>query len=70
MCSSDIYFLDVDTEESKTLRDNDLNIVESNITFTTAKLKANRHYDVTVQAWNSYGSAKSYFAMSEDLVLL
>lgn len=65
MCGSEILFLDFDTGESITLQDNDLDIAIRNITFTTAQLKANRHYDVAIQAWNSHGNATSYTAISE-----
>lgn len=70
MCSSELIFLDHDTGERITLQDNDLEIVERNITFTTEQLRVNRRYDVTIQARNSYGRDKSYFSISEDFVLL
>lgn len=69
MCSSEIIFLDHDTGENIIKRDSDLDIVERNITFTTEQLKANRHYIVTIQAWNTNGSFTSYTNLSEDFML-
>lgn len=67
MCSSELLFLDHYTGDNIKLEGSNLDIVERNITFTTEQLKANRHYNITIKALNSYGSATSHTAISEDL---
>ena len=57
--------MDLDTEEIITLRDGDLTVADNNITFTTEQLKTNRHYNVTVRAFNSAGSTTSYVTISK-----
>ena len=65
VCSSELTFVDLDTEEIITLGDEELTIAGNNITFTTEQLKTNRHYNVTIRASNSAGSTTSYVALSE-----
>ena len=68
MCRAELTFEDVDTREIITLEGNDLTITETNITFTTQQLRENRHYNVTVAASNTAGSATSQAGISKLLL--
>ncbi len=58
--------MDVDTGETITsLGGTDLNITETNITFTTQQLRENHRYNVTVRASNVAGSATSQTMISK-----
>ena len=67
MCSSELTFVHLDTEEIITLRGGDLTIAANNITFkiTTTELRMNYFYTIIVRASNSAGSATSYVTISE-----
>ena len=52
MCHGELTFVDVDTGETIPLGDADLNIAETNITFTTQQLVLNRQYRIQVSASN------------------
>ena len=56
--------MDGNSGESIILGGTDLSITETNITFTTQKLKENRHYYITVTASNIAGSATSESSIS------
>ena len=64
MCSGELKLMDLDTGKITTLGDEELTIAENNI-ITTEQLRVNRHYNITVNASNSAGSATSYVAISE-----
>ena len=66
MCHSEIIFLD--HEGTTTKKDKDLVIAKTNITFTTDHLIQNRHYNVTINATNSYGSNISHTNISKGAV--
>ena len=61
-------FLDRNTGERTIKRDEDLVITKTNITFTTDHLIYNHHYDVTINASNSYGSNTSHTNISKGAV--
>ena len=48
-----------------TLENVDFTIERNNITFSTEKLDVNRHYNVTIEASNSAGLARSMFTISK-----
>ena len=59
VCSAELTFVDVDTRETITLGNTDLTVAETNITFTAEQLRMNRHYNITVIAFNVAGTATS-----------
>ena len=74
MCTSELEFVDLDTEafillfgdmEWSNTTDANLTIEWSKITFTTEHLSANHLYNVTITATNVAGSATSYITISE-----
>jgi hypothetical protein len=67
VCSGELTFIDVDTGETITLGDSDLMITENNITFTTQQLRENRHYNVTVTAFNTDCSTTFLVSISKIL---
>ena len=58
----DLYDTDVNIV---ILENTDLTIERNNITFSTEKLNVNRHYNVTIEASNSAGLARSKFTLSK-----
>jgi hypothetical protein len=69
VCSSDLTFIDIDTGETITVRDNDLTITETNITFTTQQLGENHRYSINVTASNIAGSATSQVSISKPAII-
>ena len=62
MCSSELSFTDLDTQEIITLGAADLTIAENNITFTSELLTVNRHYNVSVSVKNIVESTSTKFS--------
>lgn len=65
MCTGQLTFVDLDTQEIITGGNNNLNITENNITFTAEQLKVNRRYIDYVSATNIAGSVTTNVRISE-----
>ena len=57
MCSVEITFIDINTDESITLLNSDLTIMLTNVSFTSEKLRLNRKYRIMVKTSNINGSS-------------
>ena len=69
MCSIKLDFVNVDTGENITLRDTDLTIEETNITFSILEQLRDDHYRITVMASNIVGSVTSQINISKNLCM-
>ena len=70
MCRAELTSLDVDTGETIIIRDLDLIIEETNITFTSQQLTENRRYNVTITASNIVGQTTTSVTMISTSSLL
>ena len=65
MCGSELTFVDLDAGEVLVIGNADITIIRNNFSFTDELLIANRHYNVTVRAYNIAGETTSYTTLSE-----
>ena len=65
--SGEVALLDIDTGENTHLQGSNVTVEGNVISF---KLPTNRHYNITVIAFNNAGSSISYTTLSESHVLL
>ena len=65
MCGSELTFVDLDAGEVLIIGGANITIMNNNFSFTGEKLTANRHYNITIRAYNIAGEAIFHTTLSE-----
>lgn len=65
VCNGELTLQDLNTGHTFEIPQSDLDIVESNITFTTNEMMVNRYYLITIRIENSAGPFTSNAAISK-----
>ena len=65
MCSAELTLVDIDTDSTIILGDDDVTLIENNITFPSTLLTVNRWYNLTIVSSNAAGLAASHTLLSK-----
>ena len=68
VCSTELTLVDLDTDSTIILGDDNVTMLENSLTFTATLLTVNRQYDLTAVLSNAAGFAVSHTMLSKHCI--